>query len=93
MTGLSPEKQADDAIGLIWLCSTAGVALRVDGKKLIVRGHKGWPKEELGSLLRPYKTAIIHYLDKLAENLVGDLPVSVRADIERAFDHAGGLEL
>jgi hypothetical protein len=80
---VTPEKQADDAIAIIWLCAKADVCLTVDKGSLWMDGVKGAPQAELRSLIQPYKEAIIGYLNALA------LPASVRRDIDEAVNAAG----
>lgn len=80
---MTPEKQADDALALMWLCARSGISLQVDKGALLMRGIDGAPRAELRSLIKPYKAALIGYINAL------ELPVGVRKDIDEAFDAAG----
>ena len=75
---MTPEEQADGALGLIWLLDKAGVRMEHSGDNLRLTGMAGSPKEELLVLILPYKEAILGYLDILGLN------PGVRRDIEEA---------
>jgi hypothetical protein len=75
---MTPEQQANGALGLIWLLTKADMRMERSGDKLKLTGMAGSPKEELLVLIKPYKEAILGYLDRLLLN------PGVRRDIEEA---------
>jgi hypothetical protein len=75
------EKQANDALALIWIMGSAGITCGVDAGVLVIRGiHNGSPREEILGLLEPYKEAIIGYLNIL------ELNKEARTDIDESYD-------
>jgi hypothetical protein len=75
---MTPEEQANGALGLIWLLAKGGIGMERSGDKLRLTGMGGSPKEELLVLINPYKEAVLGYLDRLLLN------PGVRRDIEEA---------
>ncbi|MAH50197.1 hypothetical protein CMI37_30535 [Candidatus Pacearchaeota archaeon] len=83
---MNVDKQANDALALIWLMGSAGMTYAVDAGVLVITGVEGSPIEELVGLLKPYKEAIIAYLNVL------ELNKSARTDIDEAYDAGMRLE-
>jgi hypothetical protein len=79
---MTPEQQVDGGLALIWLMDRAGIRMSRNGDMLHLEGMKGSPKPELLRLLKPYKEAILGYLDRIGLN------PGVRRDIEDAAEGA-----
>ena len=83
---MTPAKLADDALALIWLVESAGLRCRVDKGFLSITGVHEAPREELVGLLKPYKKAIVAYLNLLQLNK------AVLDGLDEAYDAGMCLE-